>query len=209
MDSFNLVWSALSSKGRVTDAKSIRSLAARAELNPDHTIRALRRENRIEPLFKGYYLVKKPDEVLLHRSPSVLDLFAFGAEAKGIGTWYFALDTALRLNGMSHEHSHVEHVVSDAFHRPTGVPIGGRRFVIHKWRPELARFGLRKHGRYFFSDPEKTVLDLAYADDAAMKHGKAPRFVWKEHVGKVDAGRLEAYAVHYPVSVRELVEAGA
>ena len=209
MDSIELVWGALAAKDRVTHAGSIRELARRAKLDPDHTIRALRRENRIEPLFKGYYLVKRPEEVLLHHEPSPLELFALGAKAKGIGTWYYALETALRLNRLSHEYSRIEHVVSDAVHRPTGVPIGGRRFIIHKWRPEMARFALRRHGTYRFSDPEKTVLDLAYADDAAIKRGRSPGLAWKEHLGKVDPERLSSYLDYYPRSVRELVEAGA
>jgi hypothetical protein len=206
MESVQLIWGALAAKERVTRAASIRELARRAQLDPDHTIRALRRENRIEPLFKGYYLVKRPEEVLLHEEPSPLELFALGAQAKGIGTWYFALETALRLNGLSHEYSRIEHVVSDALQRATGVPIGGRRFIIHKWRPARVGFGLRRRGTYRFSDPEKTVLDLAYVDATAMKRGRSPSLAWKECLDKVDPDRIASYLEHYPGSVRELVE---
>lgn len=207
MPSSNLVWEALaSSKERVVSANRIRGLAARASLDGETAIRVLTRNGRLLPAFKGYYYAKTPDEILLHRVIGSLDLFAMAAHAKRIGSWYYGLHTALRLNGMTHEHRSEEFVVSDGFYRPKGVPIMGRRFTIHKWRPELARFGLRKKGNYFWSDPEKTILDFAYLDYFAALKGRPMEGTWREHVERADKTRLREYMAHYPEPVRALVE---
>jgi hypothetical protein len=208
MASPNLIWEALASANvRVVPKSRLSELAKRIDIKPDSAIRTLSNNRRIMPLFKGYYYLRTPDEILLHKEASPLDLFSLGAGAKDIGAWYFGFHTALRLNGMTHEHRTDEHVVSDSFYRPNGVPIAGRRFVVLKWRPEMARFGLVKRKGYFWSNPEKTVLDFAHADCSAEAKGRPKSNVWREHLASVDHAKLRGYLKHYPRATRALVEA--
>ena len=203
-----LIWETLATSGAdVVPKARIAEMARRIDLNPDATIRTLSENRRLLPLFKGYYYLCKPDEILLHKGLNPLELFARGAKAKGIGTWYYGLHTALRLNAMTHEYRTDENVISDSFHRPNGIPIAGRRFTIHKWRPEMARFGVVRKGDFFVSDPEKTVLDFAYLDHYAVAKGRAPIGTWREHLGNVDHAKLRDYLRNYPEGVRAMVEA--
>ncbi len=203
-----LVWETLATGGvDVVPKARIAELARRIDLNPDATIRTLSENRRLLPLFKGFYYLCKPEEILLHKGFNPLNLFARGAKAKDIGTWYFGLHTALRLHGMGHEYRLDEHVISDAFYRPNGVPIAGRRFIIHKWRAEMGRFGVVRKGEYFVSDPEKTVLDFAYLDYYAMAKGRAPSGTWREHLESVRVDTLRSYLPNYPEAVRGMVEA--
>lgn len=207
MTDSGLIWENLSRKvERVVPRLRIIELARRLDLNPTSAIRTLVRGERILPVFKGYYYVMRPDEILHHETAPLI-VFAHAAKAKGIGSWYYGLYTALRLNGMSHEYRTDEHVVSTALYRPGGVKMAGRRFVVLKWRSDLTGYGHIDKGPYRYSDPEKTVLDFAYWDHYRRSKGHAATNIWLDHVDSIDRARLEAYLPHYPASVRTTVEA--
>ncbi len=159
------------------------------------------------PLFRGFYYVRSPEEIRLNTERrDALELFALAARAKGIGDWYFGLDTALRLNGLSHESTREESVISRSFYRVHGVPIGSRRFVIHKWTSKLFGFGLVRRGSYRVSDREKTILDLAYLDFWRAGKGHPPRRTWLDHFAAADRSKMIRYLPHYPDRVRRMVE---
>ena len=202
------LWEVPVREGReVLTSDALSAMARRIGAKPENALRHLRREGYLRPLFRGYYYVRSPEELRLHTERyNPLELFALAARAKGIGKWYFGLRPALRLNGLTHEDRREETVVSRSLYRIHGVPIGSRRFVIHKWGPELFGFGLERRGTYRVSDPEKTVLDLAYLDFWRAKKGHAPTRAWAEHLPSVDARKIRRYLPHYPEGVRRAVE---
>ena len=202
------LWEVPVREGReVVTTDALSAMARRIGATPEHALRHLRREGYLLPLFRGYYYVRSPDEMRLHRERhDPLELFALAARAKRIGEWYFGLHTALRLNGLTHEDRREETLVSRHFYRIGGVPIGSRRFVIHKWGPELFGFGLDRHGTFQMSDPEKTVLDLAYLDYWASRKGHPESRDWLEHLSSVNRAKVRRYLPHYPEPVRKRVE---
>jgi hypothetical protein len=202
------LWEVPVREGRdVLTSEGISAMARRIGAKPEHALRHLRREGYLLPLFRGYYYVRTPEELRLGTERhDPLELFALAARAKDIGEWYFGLDTALRLNGMTHEDRREETVVCRSFYRIRGVPIGSRRFVIHKWGPEVFGFGLDRRGVYRVSDPEKTVLDLAYLDHWTARKGHPPSRGWMEYLRSVEVRKIRRYLVHYPADVRRTVE---
>lgn len=202
------LWEVPVREGReLLTSAELRKMARRIGARPEYALRHLRREGYLLPLFRGFYYVRTPEEVRLHTERhDPLELFVLAARAKGIREWYFGLTTALRLNGLTHEDRREETVVSRSLYRIHGVPIGSRRFVIHKWGPGLFGFGLERRGTYRVSDPEKTVLDLAYLDFWRAKKGHAPSRAWAEHLPSVDARKVCRYLPHYPEAVRRTVE---
>ncbi|MDE1836024.1 MAG: hypothetical protein KGJ23_05355 [Euryarchaeota archaeon] len=203
-----VLWEVSVREGReLLTTRELSEMAGRIGARPEHALRHLRREGYLVPLFRGFYYVRTPEEVRLGTERhDPLELFALAARAKGIGAWYFGLETALRLHGLTHEDRREETVVSRSFYRIRGVPIGSRRFVIHKWDPGLFVFGLVRRGSYRVSDPEKTVLDLAYLDFWRSKKGHPPTGNWTEHLAEVDARRVRRYLPHYPEELRRIVE---
>lgn len=201
------LWEVPAREGReVLTSREVADMAARVGIRPENALRHLRREGYLLPLFRGYYYVRSPEEIRLGRKRlGSLELFSLAARKKGIGPWYFGLETALRLNGLTHEDRREETVVSANLYRIGGVPIGGTRFVIHKWGPELFGFGIVRHGSYRFSDREKTVLDLAYLDFWRSRRTRARSWSWVEYLSSVDVGRLRRYLRHYPTEVRKVV----
>lgn len=203
----DLVWkAALGTKKKVVPKAHLAALAHRMALNEDSVIRTLTRNNRIIPLFKGYYYLRDPEEIMLHRGVSPFEIFSYGARAKKIGNWYYGLYTALRLNGMTHEHRNDEYVISDGFYRPRGIVMSGKRFVILKWRSELGRFGLKKINNYWVSDPEKTVLDFVFWDHYRVAKGHRATEVWKDHIDSLDSKRITVYLEHYQRKIQSIME---
>ncbi|MCI4320637.1 MAG: hypothetical protein L3K23_11010 [Thermoplasmata archaeon] len=202
------LWEVPVREGRkVLTSEDLAEMARRIGARPAHALRHLRRERYLVPLFRGFYYVRTPEEVRLNTERhDPLELFALAARAKGIGEWYFGLTTALRLNGLTHEDRREETVVSRTLYRIHGVPIGSRRFVIHRWAKELFGFGLERRRTYLVSDPEKTVLDLAYLDFWRAKKRHPMTRAWTEHLASVNSRKVRRYLVHYPVEIRRTVE---
>ncbi len=202
------LWEVPVREGReVLTSEALSTMARRIGAKPEHALRHLRREGYLLPLFRGYYYVRTPEELRLHiERHDPLELFALAARAKGIGAWYYGLHTALRLNGLTHEDRREEAVVSRSIYRIHGVPIGGHRFVIHRWGAKLFGFGLERRATYRVSDPEKTVLDLAYLDHWTANKGHPVARTWVEHLGSIDARKVRRYLSHYPEEVRRTVE---
>src|SRR3972149_12264387 len=150
MESTAAIWETLVRNGRETaTGAEVAALAHRLGRRPENALRHLRRTGYLLPLFRGYYYVRGPEELRLgDNRHNPLELFAMAAYRKGIGAWYYGLYTALRLNSMTHEERRHEAVISDSFYRMLGVPIGGKRFVVYKWRPDLVTFGLVDNGLY-------------------------------------------------------------
>lgn len=179
------------------------ALARKVGKEPRHAIDHLVRARRLEPLFKGAYYVRKPDELLLNiKSKNAFELFALATRAHDIGRWYFGLDTALRLNGMTHEHRTEEAVISENLYRIRGIEIGGVKFVIHKWAAELFGFGIIRLDGLPVSDPARTVVDLAYMDYWAERHGRTPTGEWREHLARVDESAFRSYVARAPKPLR-------
>lgn len=202
------IWEVLSRQSReVVTTVDLERLAARLGRSRIDSVRHLRRAGYLVPLFKGHYYVRTPAEIRLEMPRfNPLELFALAARSKGIGAWYYGLQSALRLNGMTHEDRREESVVSTSLYRIRGVRIGERRFVIRRWDTALFGFGLVARRGYRFSDPEKTVVDLAYLDYWRDRKGRPPTREWEEYVSTVRATTVRRYLRHYPAPVARAVE---
>jgi hypothetical protein len=209
MNAAKLVWDALLADGReAVRTADIAVLARRIGKDPGAVTTTLVRSGRLLPLFKGHYYVRGHGELGL--SPprhGALELFAVAAAAKGIGPWHFGLETALRLNRMTHEDRGLDFVISSSLFRPAGVKVGLRRFVILRWAPAFLEFGLVRRGSLAWSGPEKTVLDLAFHEGNLEARGGSPPGLWREHVDAVDRRKLRRLAAHYPPRVAKEVGA--
>lgn len=203
MKTSTLVWESLVADGReVVRTADLAELARRIGAHPADVASTLVRSGRLLPLFKGFYYVRTADELGL-RPPrhGALELFAIAADAKGIGPWCFGLETALRLNGMTHEDRGLDFVLNSVLFRPGGVKVGIKRFVVLRWAPKALERGLVRRGRLCWSGPEKTVLDLAFHDTNLRARGTPPAGLWREHIDSVDPAKLRRLLGLYPPRV--------
>ena len=110
-----------------------------------NTIRNLTARNYLIRIFKGIFYVRSFEDVKMGGTRySHLELVSKGMDLKGISNWYFGLNTALKLNNVTHEHFTVDYVVSDTLFRNKPINIAGYKF----------RFVKLKKSLFFGRDPD-------------------------------------------------------
>lgn len=203
-----LIWDRLNLEGReIAISEELRRSAHALGKDPDNVIDHLVRYRYIEPLFRGIYYVRNPTERRFGSERySHLDLMSLALARKGVDRWYFGLETALKLNALTHEYFPTETVITDRLYRPKGISLSGRRFVILKWKPGLLSFGITTKGPVRFSDAEKTVLDLAYRARWRGAPDTEIMAIVDEYKSDLDTKRLNAYLRRYPHSLREVLK---
>jgi len=124
---------------------------------------------------------------------------------RGVKNWYYGLETAVKLNNITHEYYTMVTVISDSITRPRPFDILGHKVRFIKISPKLFGFGvIRKNVPY--SDPEKTLLDTVYLGRYnSMKESEINDATADilEHCSK---NKLISYVEKYPKTVRKTVE---
>lgn len=155
-------------------------------------------------IFKGIFYVKSLDEVKLGKSKyNYLELVAKGLELKGVKNWYFGLYTALKLNNMTHEHFTIDYVINDRIFRAKPIKIAGYSLKFVKLKSSLLNFGIIKNNLRY-SDPEKTILDLAYLwtyKGVPQERAVSDTSEWIINLSKT---RINEYAKNYPKTVQAI-----
>ena len=127
-------------------------------------------------------------------------------EIKGVKNWYFGLETAIKINNLTHEFFVIDFIVNDSIARVNSFKVFGNKIKFVKLKPDLFRFGIKKFKNTRYSDVEKTVLDIIYLnrysgfDDATIKDSVLP---YLEHCSK---DKLKRYAKKYNKKMEEFIE---
>ena len=156
-------------------------------------------------ILRGLYYVRTFEEFSTRKSIDTMKLISLGMNELSV-EWYFGLNTALRLNGATHEFYPVIHVLSYSIYRPKIVKINGDDVRFIKLKRELFGFGvIEKHGMWY-SDLEKTLLDMVYLSRYRSMPGERIISALREHKKHIKARKLAEYLCFYPKSVRRVVE---
>ncbi|MFH0815300.1 MAG: hypothetical protein V1934_00575 [Methanobacteriota archaeon] len=197
------IWRKLLVDGRrIVTSGEIKALAKRLDKDETRSLRYLMEHGYIARILRGVFYVRSADERERSFSErSTYELVAEALEMKGVKRWHFGLETALKLNGMTHEYFAVDSVATGSFRTTKVIGILGSKFQFHRWSPDRLNFGVIHKGRLAYSDPEKTVLDLAYR---AHRSGKgSSKAIIDEHISKLDREKLSKYLKRYPVRFQD------
>ncbi len=156
-------------------------------------------------ILRGLYYVRTIEEFSTRKSIDTLKLISMGMKKLGVN-WYFGLNTALRLNGATHEFFPVIHVLSDSIYRPKIVKINGEDVKFIKLKKELFGFGVVEKDGVRYSDMEKTLLDMVYLSRYRSVPEERIIALLKEYRKEVKRKKLAEYLRLYPKSVRRVVE---
>lgn len=176
--------------------KELREYCRELGLDYYATIRYLTHHRHLARIFKGVFYIRSLEERKLSKTDaSYLDIIKSALEIKGIKSWYFGMETALKLNNLTHEYFVTDCVVSDSLFRAKPITILGHKIRFVKLSPKLI-FGIKNRG-IPYSEPEKTALDLLY-----LKRFDKAAFL--ELSGKLSKNKLTRYALHYSRKVAEI-----
>ena len=179
--------------------KELEGYSKRLSTNQSYLIKYLLRNKYISRIFRGIFYVNSVEERKLGKSDMTFyEILKNALEIKGIKNWYFGLETALKMNNMTHEYFFVEYIITDTLYRAKSMIIMGRKVKFYKISPKLMNFGIIKKV-VCYSDPEKTALDLLY-----LNHYDKKSFY--EIAEKLSKDKLVRYSKKYKGKVMRIVE---
>lgn len=187
---------------------TLRILCKKLNISYYSCISYLLNNRYIVRILRGIFYVKSIEE----RKANKIDMNYFeiirkALDIKGVEGWYFGLDTALKLNNLTHEFFNVDYLISNSIYRAKPFMIMGHKIKFIKLNRDLFNFGILKtKGEIPFSNLEKTVLDFIHlgrynglTDDEI--NNKIMAFV--DYCSK---NKLKKYSRNYPNTVNNFLK---
>lgn len=194
-------------KERYISDSELKELCKKLKLEYKNALAYLYNKKYLERIVRGFFYVPSAEERRLNTGgPSLFEAIAKAMEYKKVKNWYFGLETAIKLNNITHEFFTIDYVVSDTIFRARPFKILGRKVKFVKLSKKLFGFGIRKEGNIYYSDLEKTLLDLIHLRIHSGKSEKAiidELIEWAEEANK---SKFKKYAKHYSNTVRKIAE---
>ena len=192
-------------KNRYLASEELKEFCARLKLKYNEAINYLFTNHYLKRIMRGFFYVPSLEERRLSSDiPNFSLSIAKAMEHKKIANWYFGLESAIKLNNITHEVFTIDYVISDKIFRPEPIKILGHRVKFVKLSKKLFGFGIKKEGNIVYSDLEKTLLDLIHI----RKHNsRTEDSIWNELIewaDEADHKKMAKYAKHYTKSVREM-----
>ena len=191
--------------GKAARKASLESVCRKFEVDSRYTVNYMSAYGYLVRILNDVYYVKTLEEFSSRRAVDVHRVISLGLEELGVN-WYFGLNTALRMNGATHEYSDTVFVVNDRIYRNKEVRIAETRVKFIKINSRLLGFGVVAENGVRYSDLEKTLLDMIYLSRyRSVPEGRIAAAV-EEHKENVDGGRMREYLSSYPMKVGEVAK---
>ena len=197
-------------KDGIITSEEIKKICKEKPINLDYNsaIRYLLPNKNLVRILRGIFYIKTIEE----RKKKITKINYFDAivkalKIKDIDKWYFALETALKLNNLTHETFLIDTIINNKIRNTNPVNILGHKTKITKVKRIDFSFGIKKgltkdKEEYFYSNPERTLLDIAYL---GRYNGETDEEI-KNKISdyKYDKNKLKKYLKHYPKTMEEL-----
>jgi len=180
--------------------KELRSYCKELKLDYYTAIRYLTSNSYLIRILRGIFYIKSIEERRLKKiNINYIDALKEALSIKGV-KWYFGLESAIKLNNLTHEYFAIETVITDSMFRPRPIEILGTKVKFVKIRKDLLNFGLI--GKDFkHSDIEKTLLDIIYLGKYNNFSEEVIRNKILDLLKNCEKGKLMKYAGYYTKTV--------
>jgi len=192
--------------GSFISRKELKKYCEELGMGYNPVIRYLTSNKYLVRILRGVFYVKSIEERKLDTVRiNHLEAIKKALSMKGVGNWYFGLDTAISLNNLTHEYYTITFVLSDSLSRPKPFDILGHKVKFIKVSEKLFGFGVIT-GDIPYSDPEKTLLDTIYLGryNSLTKSEMIDKTI--DIVKHCSKNKLKKYAVNYPKTVKRIME---
>lgn len=192
-------------KKKFATRDEIKSYCKELKLDYYTTIRYLLSNEYLIRILRGIFYINSLEERKMKKTNiSYLEAIKESLKIKGIKNWYFGLETALKLNSITHEHYTITYVLNDKIFRNNPIEILNHKIKFVKLNENLFSFGIIK-GNLNYSDAEKTVLDMIYL----LKYNSVPEEEIKNEIidfmKYCSKSKLEKYSKHYPKTIQKII----
>lgn len=166
----------------------------------------LLRMKYVHRILKGIFYLPGIEERKMKRIDiNYMDTLAEALNIKKVNNWYFGLETALKLNNLTHEFFTTDFIVNDTLFRAKPIIVLGHKIKFIKLKKNLFTFGII-HTKWKVSDPEKTVLDMLYLSKNAGLSDKEALAKISDLTISCSKRKLKKYARNYNHTLELLVE---
>jgi len=172
----------------------------------EHAIGYLLKHNYLTKILRGIFYVMDIEERKYKRiKMSYREALAKALEIKKVENWYFGLESAIKLNNLTHEYIATETIISDKIFRSRPVKVFGNSIRFVKAKKNLFSFGIKKES-FPYSDAEKTILDIIYLDKYRGRKDAEIKNKIVEYLEYINKKKLLKYSKHYPKTLQTFVE---
>jgi len=186
--------------GKAVKRKAIEDACKKFDAVTANTVNYMISYGYLVRILRGLYYVKTLDEFSNEKAIDAHRVISLGLEKLGVN-WYFGLNTALRMNGATHEYSDTVFVVNDEIYRNKEIHIAKSRVKFIKITPKLTVFGIVAKNGVRYSDLEKTLLDMIYLSRyRSVPEGRIAMSV-EEYAKYANREKVGKYLKMYPLSV--------
>ena len=194
-------------KERFISREELTEEAAKLKMPYEKAIKYLYLYKYLERIVRGFFYIPTVEE-RKYKTGGVnfYDALARAMEYKKVKNWYWGLETAIKMNAITHEYFTIDYVVSDKIFRPRPIKILERKVKFVKLSKKLFGFGIKNSENTPYSDLEKTILDIIHMRKYSGESNKAIRdyvIEWADEANKV---KMKKYSKHYSKSVRNVLE---
>ncbi len=202
-----LVRRLLLGKKRYVSDEELKELCKQLKLEYKNALTYLYNKKYLDRIVRGFFYIPSAED---HRfktgGPSLFEAISKAMDYKKVKNWYFGLETAIKLNNITHEFFTIDYVVSDTIFRAKPFKILGRKVKFVKLSKKLFGFGIKKFKNTPYSDLEKTILDIIHIHKYSGESNKAIRDYVIEWADEADKNKMKKYSRHYSKSVRAVLE---
>lgn len=203
----SLIWKKLLVEGKkIVTSGDIHALANEIGRREERSLYYLQEEGYIVRILRGIFYVRSMEERGKGiTGSSIYNLIALALKEKGVKNWYFALETSLKLNTMTHEYFMIDYVISDSYRTTKIIKIMDNGFKFIKRGIRHFETGIIKEKLIRYSDPEKTVLDLSYRGYLSTRKENIYLSPIIEYKDTLDLELMRTYLDSYPPRFRKRI----
>lgn len=176
-------------------------------LNYNNAISYLLNNNYLERIFRGIFYIRSIEEKKNKTSNiNYFETISKALKIKNVKNWYFGLESALKLNNLTHETFFIETIITNKIKNTSPVKILNKKTKITKINSIKFNFGIKKekinNEIYYYSDTERTLLDIVFL----LKYNNHKIYEIKNKISdyKYNKNKLNRYLKYYPKSIKEV-----
>ncbi len=194
------------SEKKIVTREEIVKDCKKLKIKYEYTIGYLLKHGYLIKILRGIFYARDVEERKYKKiKMSYKEALAMALSIKGVKNWYFGLESAIKLNYLTHEHIARETIISDKMFRSKPLTIFGYPIKFVKAKKDLFSFGIKKEP-FPYSDIEKTILDIIYFDKYNGRRNPEIKNKIAEYLEHANKGKLLRYGRNYPKSVQAFTE---
>jgi predicted transcriptional regulator of viral defense system len=188
-------------------SEDLRKICKISAINLDYNaaVSYLLNNGYVERILRGIFYIRTIEEKRDNISKvNFLEVMAKVMKLKNIDSWYFGLESALKLNNLTHETFFVDTIINNKIKNNVPLLVLGHKVKFTKILGIDFSFGIlsEKIGSeiFYYSNPERTILDTAYI---GKYNGKSNSDIIKE-INEYEDLDVKKYFSKYPKTIKEV-----